>query len=719
MKTMTVSTCSRSTLFKLDRNLTPNPPGIKITSKSKIKIPLTAAALVVLLLPALAGSISLETAPPVVVKTLPLAGATNVDPAVAEIKVTYSKAMQDGSWSWSTWGEENYPETTGQPRYLADARTCVLPVKLKPNQFYAIWLNSDKFKNFTDTGGQAAVPYLLTFFTGAGVGTSGTAATTGESGSFGQGYEYVVQPGDTLSKIAAAYAANGIETSVEAILWANPGLNQRMLKLGQKIVIPTKAASVRDQSPSGSNANLNEDQRAVLAWTDRQFRGYFDARTFEGWSEAERAELETKSIDALKGPRSQDYYRAINTLGALRSTKALLELRGIAYERADRNNRDRWMAIRALGMIGDQADVPGLTRLVYHGNVNTRWWAQISLVRITGKNFGKDWNAWGKWWNDQNGQPPYQPEIIHWWDGQPEPDKLAQSLEESDAKFLADLKGKPAAAAAGSTNDLMARIRSAEPTMNGIREEWTTTMNALDSSDNSTALAASRRLTPHIQDFLNKFRGTALEPGTAKALDLIKSLATALEKDDRAAVQTSRSAMATLGQSMEEQIKGITAAAADARNRMQTGDSYVEEQTKQAQAGNYWSKYKLWEAYSKGTRGVERNSADADKWLAEVVKGAYLAKFEPANGFSPKTPQEMLQRFNDQCQLRSGQESLGGASFFRTTKQDGKLIGSFLTELPDEFRKAIERHPDLKLISIEKLTPELFKAHESSRQESL
>ena len=49
----------------------------------------------------------------------------------------------------------------------------------------------------------------------------------------------------------------------------------------------------------------------------------------------------------------------------------------------------------------------------------------------------------------------------------------------------------------------------------------------------------------------------------------------------------------------------------------------------------------------------------------------------------------------------------------------GRLIGSFLTGLPDEFKKAIEQHPDLKLISVEKLTPEMFKAHEASRQESL
>jgi hypothetical protein len=80
---------------------------------------------------------SLATAPPVVVKTEPVAGASDVDPALTEIKVTFSKTMQDGSWSWSTLGEENFPEMVGRPKYLADGRTCVLTVRLQPDKFYA------------------------------------------------------------------------------------------------------------------------------------------------------------------------------------------------------------------------------------------------------------------------------------------------------------------------------------------------------------------------------------------------------------------------------------------------------------------------------------------------------------------------------------------------------------------------------------------------------
>jgi hypothetical protein len=40
-----------------------------------------------------------------------------------------------------------------------------MKVRLEPGRTYAWWLNSDKFKNFTDLAGRPAVPYLLIFET--------------------------------------------------------------------------------------------------------------------------------------------------------------------------------------------------------------------------------------------------------------------------------------------------------------------------------------------------------------------------------------------------------------------------------------------------------------------------------------------------------------------------------------------------------------------------
>jgi hypothetical protein len=204
------------------------------------------------------------------------------------------------------------------------------------------------------------------------------------------------------------------------------------------------ASGVAMQAAAGDTnlPPLNEDQRRIEEWTRRQFRSVLDNRTFAGWSDTERAALEAKSLDALNGPHSREYYQAINTLGALRPTNAFRPLLEIATERAEKDNRDRWMAVRALGQFGDKSAVPELIPLVYHGNVNTRWWAQISLVRLTGTNFGGDWRAWGGWWNQQGGKPPFATNDWVRWVQQPgweTPADVEAKLREGDESFFAKL----------------------------------------------------------------------------------------------------------------------------------------------------------------------------------------------------------------------------------------------------------------------------------------
>ncbi|HEV3203727.1 MAG TPA: S41 family peptidase [Gemmataceae bacterium] len=114
--------------------------------------------------PSLADDLTVKTARPVVVRTVPEAGSTEVDPKLGEIKVTFSKDMKDGSWSWAGQSDDTYPKVDGTPKYL-DKRTCTLPVKLEPGKTYAIWINSEKFQNFKDEDGRSAVPYLLVFQT--------------------------------------------------------------------------------------------------------------------------------------------------------------------------------------------------------------------------------------------------------------------------------------------------------------------------------------------------------------------------------------------------------------------------------------------------------------------------------------------------------------------------------------------------------------------------
>jgi RNA polymerase sigma-70 factor (ECF subfamily) len=113
-----------------------------------------------------AQEVSVKSLPPVVVKTVPQAGDTRVDAAkVTEIRVTFSKAMMDENWSWSQISDDTFPKLAGKSHYDKDKRTCVLSVKLEPGKTYVLWLNSEKFKNFQDSAGRPAVPYLLVFET--------------------------------------------------------------------------------------------------------------------------------------------------------------------------------------------------------------------------------------------------------------------------------------------------------------------------------------------------------------------------------------------------------------------------------------------------------------------------------------------------------------------------------------------------------------------------
>ena len=108
---------------------------------------------------------NVDSVAPVVVKTVPEAGAKDVAPGEVEIRVTFCKEMMNGSWSWSTAWKDSSPEFVGKPAYDTDGKTCVVKVKLEPNKTYGYWLNSQKFHNFRDAQGHPAVPYLLVFRT--------------------------------------------------------------------------------------------------------------------------------------------------------------------------------------------------------------------------------------------------------------------------------------------------------------------------------------------------------------------------------------------------------------------------------------------------------------------------------------------------------------------------------------------------------------------------
>ena len=97
---------------------------------------------------------------PKVVKAEPANGATNVDPAITQISVTFNVPMSRGM-SWIGGGKD-FPELPAdkQAVWSVDKKTCTLPVALRPNQQYRIGLNSTSHRNFQSESGILLEPVL-------------------------------------------------------------------------------------------------------------------------------------------------------------------------------------------------------------------------------------------------------------------------------------------------------------------------------------------------------------------------------------------------------------------------------------------------------------------------------------------------------------------------------------------------------------------------------
>ena len=179
------------------------------------------------------------------------------------------------------------------------------------------------------------------------------------------------------------------------------------------VTAPSFAKSLREYQPLPNDDKLTENQRLYCRWDAVQF-GVPDPSRCEKLSDEERSEAEERLLKLLKDPNEQERVRAIDALVGIGSKKAVAPILEIAADRKEKNNWDRHTACRALGMLGDKSVVPELVHLTYHFNWNTRLWAQISLVRLTGQNFGNDVKAWKAWWDEQGGQPPISEETVAW-----------------------------------------------------------------------------------------------------------------------------------------------------------------------------------------------------------------------------------------------------------------------------------------------------------------
>lgn len=101
---------------------------------------------------------------PVVVSTNPKVFASDVEPSLTAITVTFDQPMMDKSWSW-TGGGDTYPKLSGQPSYDENKTICSLPVQLEAGKVYWVGINSPSFRNFKSKGGVCAKPYVILFAT--------------------------------------------------------------------------------------------------------------------------------------------------------------------------------------------------------------------------------------------------------------------------------------------------------------------------------------------------------------------------------------------------------------------------------------------------------------------------------------------------------------------------------------------------------------------------
>jgi beta-lactamase regulating signal transducer with metallopeptidase domain len=102
---------------------------------------------------------------PIIVKSSPEIGATDVDPSTTEISVTFDRDMDVGGYSWTGAGPNHPPTPEGQSPVWIDKRTCVLPVQLKKSKFYRVGINASSFQNFRSAMGIPAETTAVYFVT--------------------------------------------------------------------------------------------------------------------------------------------------------------------------------------------------------------------------------------------------------------------------------------------------------------------------------------------------------------------------------------------------------------------------------------------------------------------------------------------------------------------------------------------------------------------------
>jgi len=150
-----------------------------------------------------------------------------------------------------------------------------------------------------------------------------------------------------------------------------------------------------------------------------------------------------------------------------------------------------------------------------------------------------------------------------------------------------------------------------------------------------------------------------------------------------------------------------------------TATTEEQQQLKKAAQGDKWAACWLWDAYHRGSHGIQADPAKADEWLRKFIRNVWVVRFEPVGDYKPTNPGEFLERIHQYAHSYSGKTDIGEASFFRTTVQGDKLAASFLSNVPDQLKAHLAKVPGVKVTLVAKMTPEEFVKYEATPQESL
>jgi len=163
-----------------------------------------------------------------------------------------------------------------------------------------------------------------------------------------------------------------------------------------------------------------EVQEYVL-WTARAFghsKQWLNEDAFASLSNEER-EKKIKYLATLfnEGEYGRHLLIGIGEASALKDKRlvpGLIKIAAYSKENTRYDCAPKCMAVAALARQQSDDSMPLLISLVDHGNQNTRMWARAALARRSGHDFGKNKQAWDKWWQSQ-GNKPIDKELLKPW----------------------------------------------------------------------------------------------------------------------------------------------------------------------------------------------------------------------------------------------------------------------------------------------------------------